>query len=104
LYDVEINRIGVEERELETLLTSYNKLVEISHASSLKACLDQFEENRGLLNYGKQKALFQMMAKRDKTTPPVKGELSHWEESFNKFKDKIAKDIKTMLEIRAELK
>lgn len=104
LYDVEVNRIGAEEQELEALLASYNKLVEVSHASSLKACLDRFEENRNLLNFNKQKALFQALAKREKTTPLVKSELSHWEESFNRFKEKIAKDIRSMLEIRAELK
>jgi len=73
-----MNRLGAEEREVEALLASYNKLVEISHASSLKTCLEQFEENRGLLNYGRQKALFQVLAKRDKTTVPVRSELDHW--------------------------
>lgn len=94
-----MTRISFEEKELETLLSCYNKLVELSHTNSLKNCIENFSENRNLFNFNRQKVFYQGLLKREKlmAANAAKGDLAHWDDSFNKFKDKIAKDIRGML-------
>lgn len=44
------------------------------------------------------------MLKREKVVGNNKTELATWEESFNRFKEKVAKELRNIMEIRQELK
>lgn len=102
IYDSELARIAGEEKELDSLLCCYNKLVELSRENSLKNCIENFNENRNLFNFNKQKIFYQSLLKKEKMSAvnATRGDLLLWDDFFNKFKERISKDIRNMLDLR----